>query len=84
MAVTVPLLLTLEEQLALTSKAKADGVSIDALLPPGHSSNDRAHDARLVAAMNVRGVSHILTFNGADFSRYTNITVIDPNSLVLP
>lgn len=27
----------------------------------------KTHDARLVAVMNVHGVSHILTFNGADF-----------------
>jgi predicted nucleic acid-binding protein len=37
-----------------------------------------AHDARIVAAMNVHGVSEILTFNSRDFSRYTNITVLNP------
>jgi predicted nucleic acid-binding protein len=41
----------------------------------------KTHDARLVAAMNVHGVLHILTFNGVDFSRYSGITVIDPRSL---
>ena len=41
----------------------------------------KTHDARLVAAMNVHGVTHILTFNGADFSRYAGVTVIDPQSL---
>jgi predicted nucleic acid-binding protein len=44
-------------------------------------SGKKAHDARLVAAMNVHGVSHILTFNGADFSRYAGVTVVDPHSL---
>src|SRR5258708_33557997 len=34
-------------------------------------SGKKTHDARLVAAMNVYGVSHILTFNVADFSRYS-------------
>jgi len=29
-----------------------------------------AHDARLVAAMKVYGISRILTFNGQDFARY--------------
>jgi predicted nucleic acid-binding protein len=43
-----------------------------------------AHDARLVAAMNVHGVSQILTFNGADFTRYPGIAVLDPQSFVPP
>jgi|HubBroStandDraft_6_1064221.scaffolds.fasta_scaffold472118_2 predicted nucleic acid-binding protein len=42
----------------------------------------KTHDARLVAAMNVHGISHILTFNGADFSRYATITVIEPHGVV--
>ncbi len=37
-----------------------------------------AHDARLVAAMQTHGLTHILTFNVADFRRYTALTVIDP------
>lgn len=41
-----------------------------------------AHDARLVAAMAVHGLSHILTFNVADFTRYPGITAIDPTTLV--
>jgi predicted nucleic acid-binding protein len=44
-------------------------------------SGKKTHDARLVAAMNVQGVSHILTFNSADFSRYSGITVIEPQNL---
>lgn len=37
-----------------------------------------AHDARLVASRSVHGLSHLLTFNGPDFRRFPNITVIDP------
>jgi predicted nucleic acid-binding protein len=37
-----------------------------------------AHDARLVASMNVHGISRLLTFNGLDFSRYAEIRIIDP------
>jgi hypothetical protein len=37
-----------------------------------------AHDARLVAAMIVHGVTHLLTFNGADFARYSGIRITDP------
>jgi predicted nucleic acid-binding protein len=39
-----------------------------------------AHDARLVAAMLRHGVCQILTFNTSDFSRYSEIEVIDPNN----
>jgi predicted nucleic acid-binding protein len=41
-----------------------------------------AHDARLVAAMQVHAVTHLLTFNDADFRRYTNITAISPASVI--
>ncbi|MBW4553363.1 MAG: PIN domain-containing protein [Aphanocapsa sp. GSE-SYN-MK-11-07L] len=39
------------------------------------------HDARLVAAMQVHGLTHILTFNARDFTRYAEITVVEPTSL---
>lgn len=38
----------------------------------------QVHDARLVAAMNILHISHILTFNGGDFERYSGITVVSP------
>ena len=37
-----------------------------------------AHDTRLVAAMTVHGITHLLTFNKQDFQRFTNITVMTP------
>ena len=37
-----------------------------------------AHDSRLVAAMMVHGITHLLTFNQQDFQRFTNITVLTP------
>lgn len=37
-----------------------------------------AHDARLVAAMKRHGLTHIVTFNTADFRRYPGIAVLDP------
>jgi predicted nucleic acid-binding protein len=37
----------------------------------------KVYDARLVAAMNVHGVTRILTFNTADFARYP-IEAINP------
>jgi len=42
----------------------------------------QAHDAHLVAAMIAHGVSDLITFNVADFKRYTEITAIDPRTIV--
>lgn len=45
----------------------------------------KAHDARIVAAMNVHNVSHLLTFNGDDFKRFQGIiTVAEPKDLIRP
>jgi|SRR5579859_416913 len=44
-------------------------------------SGVRVHDARLAAAMYVHGVSHILTLNVADFSRFTGLTALHPDRL---
>ena len=41
----------------------------------------QAHDARLVAAMNVHNVTHLLTFNAEDFKRYDEITVVNPQNI---
>jgi predicted nucleic acid-binding protein len=38
-------------------------------------------DARLVAIMSVYGLRDLLTFNGADFRRYTAINVVDPATI---
>ncbi len=45
----------------------------------------QVHDARLVAAMRVHNISHILTFNIKDFARYRRegIVVIDPSKVLL-
>jgi len=47
-------------------------------------SGKNAHDARLVAAMIVHGLTHILTFNIQDFTRYPGITVLDPAAIAAP
>jgi predicted nucleic acid-binding protein len=44
-------------------------------------SGVQVHDARLVAAMEVHGLSHILTFNVTDFLRYPSVTVVHPQDL---
>jgi len=38
----------------------------------------RAHDARIVAAMNVHEVSHILTFHSGDFQGLGGVTPVEP------
>ena len=40
-------------------------------------SGVQAHDARLAALMKAHGITHILTFNTTDFSRY-GITAVNP------
>ena len=41
----------------------------------------RVHDARIVAAMIVHGVTHLLTFNRDDFRQFPMIVVVTPNDL---
>jgi predicted nucleic acid-binding protein len=42
----------------------------------------QVHDARIVSMMNVHGITHILTLNGADFSRYAGITSVSPDEVL--
>jgi len=44
-------------------------------------SGVQVHDARLAATMYVHGVSHILTLNVADFSRFDGLTALHPDSV---
>ncbi len=46
-------------------------------------SGVQVHDARIVAAMLVHQVTHILTFNTSDFARYSSIGIVavDPNKI---
>ncbi|MBE9167045.1 PIN domain-containing protein [Pleurocapsales cyanobacterium LEGE 06147] len=40
-------------------------------------------DTRLVAAMIVHGLTHVLTFNISDFTRYSKITAVHPTAITL-
>lgn len=44
-------------------------------------SGVQVHDARLAAVMYVHAVSHILTLNVPDFSRFDRLTPVHPNSV---
>ena len=41
----------------------------------------QVHDARLVAAMRVHGLTHLLTLNDGDFTRYSGITAVHPGQV---
>ncbi len=45
-------------------------------------SGKPAHDTRLVAAMQVHGITDILTFDKSGFSRYPGIEVVHPAEVV--
>jgi predicted nucleic acid-binding protein len=47
-------------------------------------SGVNAHDARIVAAMKVHGITRLVTFNVSDFTRYdaTEITALSPAQLL--
>ncbi len=44
-------------------------------------SGTKVHDARLVAAMKVHAITHVLTLNTSDFARYSGITAVHPREL---
>jgi predicted nucleic acid-binding protein len=44
----------------------------------------RVHDARLAAAMQAHGVTHLLTFNGDDFRQFTEIVIVEPPDVPPP
>lgn len=37
-----------------------------------------AHDARIVAALRIHALTHLLTFNVGDFARFPGLTILDP------
>jgi predicted nucleic acid-binding protein len=46
-------------------------------------SGKPAHDARLIAAMQVHGLTSILTFDKSGFSRYAGVEVVDPRDAAI-
>lgn len=45
-------------------------------------SGKRTHDARIVAAMLVSDIDHVLTLNPRDFSTLAAITIVHPNDVI--
>ena len=54
----------------------------EALVTTHHVLGKVAHDARLVAAMKVHGLTAVLTFDRAGFSRYPGIEVVHPDDVI--
>ena|SRR5579871_6258093 len=52
------------------------------LVSPQQIIGKNAHDARLVAAMQLHGIDKLLTLNGAHFQRYARIVVLAPQDVV--
>ena len=44
-------------------------------------SGEPAHDAKLVAAIRVHGLTGILTFDKSGFSRYPGLEVVHPDDV---
>lgn len=42
----------------------------------------QVHDARIAALMLANGISHILTYNGRDFTRFPGISALSPADVV--
>jgi predicted nucleic acid-binding protein len=42
----------------------------------------QVHDARIAALMLANGISHILTYNGKDFTRFPGISALSPADVV--
>ena len=70
-----------EEKLRLLPDGLTVHLAWRRLLVSNAVSGVQVHDARLVAAMIVHRIAHILTFNTDDFSRYSGIQVFHPTKL---
>ena len=69
---------------ALTLLSETEGIfeSWEGLVVKYQVTGKKVYDTRLVASMLVLGISHLLTFNEADFKRYYEITVVNPQQIV--
>jgi predicted nucleic acid-binding protein len=70
-----------EERLRLLADSLAVHQEWRRLLVTHAVSGVQVHDARLVAAMHVHGIKHMLTFNDKDFARYTDIEAVNPRDV---
>ena len=70
-----------EDQLTLLEDSKAVHLEWRKLVVVNSVSGAQVHGARLVAAMHVHSITHLLTFNVRDFARYAGITPVHPQAV---
>ena len=46
------------------------------------SKGQKGHDARLIAVMLARGITHLLTFNTKDFPSTAGIVIVHPQTVM--
>lgn len=71
----------LREAFELLDETPAFRPTWEALVVKYNVQGKSAHDARFVAAMEVHGLSTILTFNKQHFLRYERIVVLSPDEV---
>ena len=72
----------LEELFPLKADSEATYTEWKNLVEQNSVKGKVGHDARIVAAMNVHGITHLLTLNPKDFKRFHGITVVTPDELL--
>ena len=88
LALTVPEAIAELDRLKRTFVLNPDSPAIlpewEKLIAGFDCKGKAAHDARIVAAMNLHRVKDLLTFNVKDFVRYGDLNVIDPIAASVP
>ena len=68
----------LEELFTLKADSDATYTEWKNLVEQNSVKGKVGHDARIVAAMNVHGITNLLTLNPKDFKRFQGVTVVTP------
>jgi predicted nucleic acid-binding protein len=74
-------LLKLEEFFEVVHENPTSSATWKELIIGNRVRGVQAHDARLAAVMKAHGISQIVTFNGADFTRYAGIEPMHPENI---
>lgn len=72
----------LKQAFELLDETPAFRPTWEALVAEYDVQGKSAHDARLVVAMRVHGLTTLLTFNARHFVRYDGITVLSPEQVM--
>ena len=73
---------TIRESMTLLPESEAVFRAWLQLLQAHDVRGTEVHDAHLAAVLEVHQVTHLLTFNGADFKRFPHIVAVHPQDLV--